>query len=364
MQNDEKGVKTPKRNRYWSVMLVGDHGRVIPFRHFKALIVGVGIILIGGLTASIVLGIVCSRQRQIMGDLSKNLAAIRAQVSKFRDEKDLCLTELIALKKQTGELPKTAPGVAVPLKERALKTTDPGKEKALKIQQEEPAKKAAAPVKWSADIRKFNVSYDNRQKILRAEFRIYNTSRPKKRLSGRTVVVFKEQGDPPNHWAAVPLVPVRDGKPVGGNGKTFKINNFRTEKFKVLRGKDSAEFNTASIYIYNEQGKLIANQDQPFNVDYAPPAPAKPVAPKPVVDPEPSPVSPDVRQVGDPLPPQTQSDDSVPPVTPSSPAQSPQQESVNPADDNSRAEPVDPVIPPTIDKTPATEAKPAIEGGE
>jgi hypothetical protein len=280
-------------------MLVGEHGRVIPFRHFKALIVGVGVVLILSLCALILLGVLYTRQHGRISKLQEDLEQMRVQSTKFRDEKDLYLTRLKALQMKTGVLPQKPAEAPPAVAEKSQPPTDAKKppaagkvaEKAApeakEVQKKNPVPKAEPRVNWSADIRNFKASYDNRQGVLTAEFRIYNTSRPKKRLSGRTVVVFKAIGDPPSRWAVVPKVPLQNEKPVGKEGRAFRIRNYQTERFKTLRRKKSPKYEIAAVYIFEEQGGgLIGNKELPFNVDYSPPPPPKPVVAPPKAEPE------------------------------------------------------------------------------
>ena len=234
MDTNEKGTRKSGRSRYWSVMLVGDHGRVIPFRHFKALTFGVSIVLLLSLSALILLAVLYTRQRGQVERLQTDLEQMRVQNTKFRDEKDLYLTQLIALQKQTGapaqKPPDAAQGKAEggPPAEEAEETSaveEPAPE-VEEVKKETPEPAAEPSVQWSADIRDFKVSYDNRQGVLTAQFRIYNTSRPKKRLSGRTVAIFKAIGDPSSRWALVPEVPLEKEIPLGKKGRPrFKGQN-------------------------------------------------------------------------------------------------------------------------------------------
>jgi hypothetical protein len=326
VETNEKGARKTGRSRYWSVMLVGDHGRVIPFRHFKALIVGVGVVLVLSLCALILLGVLYTGQRGQIVHLQAQVEQLRTQSTKIRDEKDLYLTELIALQKQTGTLPQKPADAPEAIAEDGPPPADvkvpPASEKAApepetaapqteEVKKEGPVQKPEPPVHWSADIRRFNVSYDNRQGAVTAEFRIYNTSRPKKRLKGRTVVVFKAIGDPPSQWAIVPAVPLDKEIPLGNQGRPFNIRNYQTERFKTLRRNNSPRYEIAAVYIFADPGgELIGNKELPFNVDYSPPAPPKPVVapPKPAVE-SPKPVV---------TPPETES------VKPSAPTQAPQ----------------------------------------
>jgi hypothetical protein len=371
-------------------MLVGDQGRVIPFRHFKALTFGVSIVLILSLCALILLGVLYTRQNGQIDRLQENLEQLRAQNTKFRDEKDLYLTQLIALKKQSGTLPQKPakadqlsaeggpPSVAVedmPASEKAAPEPE-------EMKPEPPAPSPEPPVKWSADIRNFQVSYDNRQGALSARFRVYNTSRPKKRLVGKIVVVFKAIGDPPGRWAIEPEVPLNDEIPVGKNGRVFNIRNYQTETFKTLRRNDSPKYDLSAVYVFSaKSGELIGKKELPFNVDYSPPAPVKPavVAPKPVPE----------KPSGPPEVPQTQTTESdqlqpaeseaahsdpstgQPPdsiTTPDSPVGQPSpatptgQERPEPRIESNDNQPPEPGTSESIPQTPAPETKPAQEG--
>jgi hypothetical protein len=386
---DEKGNKTPKRDRYWSIMLVGDHGRVIPFRHFKALAIGICLVLILSLAALAGLGFFYRHQHHQLIALQKSLHQTDVQISKLRDEKDLCLTEMMAMKKQTGELSPALSAdttKAAPEKpQAAAKTEEKEKIDKTKISTSAPtptpAKVAKTEVKWAAEIRNFKVTYDNRQQILRAEFRLYNTSIPKHALAGRTVLVFKHQEDAPINWAVVPSVPIRDGKPLGDNGKTFRINNFRTEHFAAYRRNGASEYDTASIFVFSEHGELIAHSEMPFQVDYTAPKPATHTEPKPHETPEKSPIpaAETSKSPADAQAPQTSGQ--VAP-TPPGPQTVPQRDETITSEPPPQGEPANPDTllnpdqpgqtqtdaepekSPAVIPAPAAEPKPAPEGGQ
>jgi hypothetical protein len=371
-------------------MLVGDHGRVIPFRHFKALTVGVGIVLILSLCALILLGVLFTRQREQIGTLQKDLEQMRAQSTKFRDEKDLYMTQLKVLQMQTGALPQKpaektqtmAEDSPPPAESNESPAAEKASPKAQEAKKEVPVQVAKPQVRWSADIRNFEVSYDNRQGVLTAKFRIYNTSRPKKRLSGRTVVVFKAIGDPPSHWAIVPAVPLHKETPVGKKGRFFRIRNYQTERFKTLRRKNSPKYDLAAVYIFSDrEGELISNKELPFNVDYSPPAPAKPVVAPPKPEPVRSTGPPQIQPAEDAAPKHGAPGDSIspdstptngelpstmkPPESPSAPpgqATPPGEEQPKSQLDSDDKEPPEPGALETIPQTPAAEPKPAQEG--
>jgi uncharacterized coiled-coil protein SlyX len=292
---DDRSVK---RDRYWSVMLVGDHGRIIPFRRFKGIAISVVVGLILAVLVIAGLSIAYMLQAGTIDELEAAVEESTRQIAKLRNEKDLLLTKMViddkkqsdrndgdpaesgALAQGKAETP-TAKVTPKPEKQPVVATIKPSSEP-------KPASKKtpAQPVKFNADVRRVNIDYQSKRNLLRCDFRIYNTSKPKKALAGRTVVVLKNMDEPPIKWLAVPSVQLADGVPNGKDGKFFKINNYRTMKLRAYGLKPPVRFNTASIYVYTNEGSLLFNRQIPINIDVPSPPPPKPapVSPKPSAD--------------------------------------------------------------------------------
>ncbi len=320
MSNEVNGKSAPKKDRYWSVMLVGDRGRVIPFRHFKGIALTVCCISFLLLVAIIVMSILYINQGRKLASLNSKLEEAQLQNSKLRDEKDLYLTKLMLTQKQEKKAAETPKSDQPP----ALAESKP-EEKKEKVEAEAQVKpvapvekKAAAAkppapkVQWKADIRRFSVSYDTAQEVLKAQFRVYNTSRPKKRLSGRSVVVFKVQDEPPVKWIPVPRVQLNTGEPSGTRGQSFRVKNYLTMKFRAYRQKAPIQFNAATVYIFGEDGKMLASKDFAFKIETPPPPP-----PPPKKQPAPSPPAVTKEQPAETTAPPAvkPSQDKVPPAT-------------------------------------------------
>ena len=308
--------------KFDDLMLVGEQGQVFPFQRFKNLakvVVG-GLILC--LILAVVLGALLVRSQHRFSKLKNDLEGTRQQLAKLRDEKDLLLTQIVIKKKQNSAAQpltdQNKPPKAARHQDTAAQVDTPEKTTAGRL----PTKKARPPkpsetvaVKFGADARRLKVSYQAERSLLSLSFRVYNTSKPKAPLAGRTVVVFKNQDDPPIKWLVVPRMQLVDGKPDGKKGKAFKINNYRTEKFRAYGQKPPIRYNMATVYIFSSNGKLLLSKDHSFKIE-AKPAP-KPVipAPKPVkekpklpaapVKPEPPVVEPEPKE------PTAQGDDAV-----------------------------------------------------
>ena len=288
MSSEDKG----KRDRYWSVMLVGDHGRVIPFRHFKGLAITLCVGFILMLIAIIVMAILYTHQMKKLTTLHSRLTEVQQQNSKLRDEKDLYLTRLM-LKENKRTFKSEKPASTKPAEAPA---PDPVKVKKEIKEPQKPAPKPKKPApvvkqpiknKWMADIRNFSVSYDARQEMLKAQFRIYNTSKPKNPLSGRSVIVFKVVDEPSIKWLTVPQVQLQDGKPPADKGQPFQIRNYFTMRFRAYRQKAPIQYNAATAYVYSSEGKLLASKDLAFKIKAPPLEKKEAPKPEPVVDKKP-----------------------------------------------------------------------------
>lgn len=289
--------KSAQRNNSWSIMLVGDNGRIIPFRRFKGMLIAAMAFMLIIIAVAVVLGVLYAAQAGKINGLTADLADVRDQAVKLRDENHLLKTQLEyqkLLNKSPKKEAKKAPVPPAPEKKIAEAEkappapAKPVEKLAPKI--ERPKAAAPKPIELGAEARRFKVTYQPNQQVLKAVFRIYNTSKPKKRLAGRIVVVFKNPDDPPIKWVTVPRVQLIDGMPSGQRGQTFQINNYRTVEFKAFRQKAPVRLNTASVYVFSKDGDMIYSKDFGFNIAYRPPAKPKstpPAAPakKPVAPP-------------------------------------------------------------------------------
>jgi low affinity Fe/Cu permease len=266
----------PKRQRYWSVMLVGEHGRVIPFRHFKAIAITMVVTLVLSLAGVTVQSVRYAQQSRNIIRLQDELGELKAQTALLRNEKDVLLTKMVIDRVQTIDPDQAqasedkqgkAPSVA---KEERGSTSPPPAPSATVFAA---PKAAESPrVRWQADIRQFELNYQQDRERLQASFRIYNTSTPKRALSGTVVTVFRNRGDASVQWLTVPAVSLQDGKPSAKGGQSFRINNYRTMEFNAERQKLPLEYDTATVFVFEDEGALLLERDFPLAIAFQLPA--------------------------------------------------------------------------------------------
>jgi hypothetical protein len=259
-------------------MLVGEHGRIIPFRHFKATAIAIVVTLVLSLAGVTVQSVRYAQQSRNIIRLQDELGDLKAQTALLRNEKDILLTKMVIDSVQTivpvpdearaiENKGHKAPSAAKEDIEASLSPPAPGAAASA-------APKATAPsrVRWQADIRQFELKYQQGQKRLQASFRIYNTSKPKQALSGTVVTVFRNKVDASVQWLTVPAVPLQDGKPSAKGGQTFRINNYRTMEFSAERQKLPLGYDTATVFVFEDEGTLLLERDFPLAIDFQLPA--------------------------------------------------------------------------------------------
>lgn len=295
-------------------MLVGDHGRIIPFRRFKGIAIAALAIVVIAVSALIVLTFMYKHQSVAMAQLQGELDQVRQQAGQLRDEKDVLLAQLVIRQKMDpkeistalGEVPQAKPESEVPPPPPEVKpspvqaeaTAEPVKVESPAEKPEPPPKPKLEPVRVAlgAEIQQFKAAYRLDRSLLQANFRIYNRNKPREQLSGKSVVIFKNQEDPQTKWFPIPTVILTNGMPDGTQGKDFSIRNYRTMDFKAYGIKPPVKFNTVVVMVFSDDGTLILTKEFEVDIDVQAlpvpvekPVPAPPEAPLPETSVPPSP---------------------------------------------------------------------------
>ncbi len=265
-------------NRYWSLMIVGEHGQVISMQRVKPLIWMVAVCLVVACLVAAVAVYFYLDQRQKVAGLEKRIKEMEYNLEAVKDEKDILMAKLVIAQQQNRKLLEGSADSQVDEAKgsQTFRQGDsPDKALAAGARQKTAAgssgtvntgDKSAAQVAPAVDIQRFQVTYDPMDQVLKAVFRIINVSRPKVGVSGRVVVVFKTTGSPPIKWRATPRVKLVDGEPDGKRGKSFRINNFKTMTFRAYDVSLPVVYDTAAVYVFDRQGKLLLQREFEFTL--------------------------------------------------------------------------------------------------
>ncbi len=272
--NSERKRSSRHSNRYWSLMIVGEHGQVISMQKIKPLIIIAAVLLVISVLTTAVSLYLYFGQKQKAQVAGQELYNLERNLEALKEEKDILMAKLVISQQQNRKLLRQdrpvekndKPGVDTsPIKKN--KAVQDGSQvvsssnKANKTRQ-----KQSEAVKLAVDIQGFQVTYDPMEQILKATFRVVNSSRPKVSVYGKAVVVFKATGTPPIKWLACPRVKLIDGSPNGRRGKSFRINNFKHMAFIAPRVPMPVPYDMASVYVFDRKGGLLMHQEFEFSL--------------------------------------------------------------------------------------------------
>lgn len=291
-----------KGQRYWSIMLVGEHGRVIPFRRFKEIAIAVIGIAFLSLAALVVIAYLYMQQGKTIGRLQGDLDAARRQAAQLKDEKDVLHAKLVIYEiqntpeaahktsAQATQKPKTQESSTPLVQNTAPQTAAVEPTPAVEIKAAEATSPSKPSVNWAVDLQKLEANFDAGRELLKISVHVVNNSVPKKSFAGRMAVVLKQTGDPPAKWIVMPSVPLTEGKPSGNNGQAFSVQNYRTMDFKFYKQRAPIVYDTAAVFVYSTNGELLLARDFHFKIEVkSTPEPKMEVAPTPQAVPETTP---------------------------------------------------------------------------
>jgi len=215
METSQGRSENSRRNfwtgRHWTLMFIGDHGKVITLKHFKGLVV-----------TGFIIAMAAEDDAIFAGSIEK---------------------------KTVGQ-----PAVKAPVEEK--------NRAAVRQQGNKPAQVAVSGPQLRVAIENFKVLPVTGSRNLHVQFKLKNTSANSQRVSGHAIVILKGEQVEQSRWLSIPRIPLVDGKPTGSHrGYPFGINYFRTMKFTARTPSFPERYKTASVYVYTRAGKLLLEQD-------------------------------------------------------------------------------------------------------
>jgi hypothetical protein len=296
-----------KNHRRWTLMLIGDHGKVIELKHIRWLIVGTVLLLSGAFLAAALLFLANQKLSGANDNLRRSLETSRAQVKKVGQQTELLMAQLAlaearakdpsrqeispppdipdpvdmtgadaqpSVKEEApGQVadkssPQSAQQSAVKPKPEAARGPQSGAEK--KPESAVAAKPAPAPPGSGAagevvmvEIDGLKLSRPPGSGTVKLEFKVRNVSPAGQRIEGRVLAILKGDNLPPDRWIPIPSVKLVDGRPAEVRGHRFAINNWRTMRMQSSFSGDLEPFNLVEIYVYAMDGKIWLRELEP-----------------------------------------------------------------------------------------------------
>lgn len=253
MKNSSEIPKTVKRDRRWTLMFIGDRGKTIHFKNFKAVVMITLVVLL--MTGAVAGGFYYLYQEETKKNigLQKDMENLRQVITSLNNEKDILMARLVVAESRVEEkLAKVDEGQTEKNPEKVSQVSSQP-DIGLQITPSEPP--------LSVDVEDFIVFHEPDINTLRIQYKVKNVGSKESPVSGKTVVVLKNTDDEPNKWLSLPSVPLVSGKPTGQWGRSFSIFNFRTMRFKVNDQPGPDRFNTATVFVFSLTGDLLLEKD-------------------------------------------------------------------------------------------------------
>ena len=263
--NLDKIKKARRRgtDRRWTLLFIGDHGNVITIKRFKTIIVAAGCLFLLVFVLLIALYYSHEKNQRKHAELQQRFEGSKKQIETLRHEKEILMARLVVAESK--------------IKERAVENQQPEKIQIVAKPADtkpkpapQPPKKAAAPAENQQDeaqkvmrvtVDSFSVSRDSANTNIKAQFKVRNASIGYEQAAGHAVIILKGADLEEYQWLVMPSVAIADNKPTGRRGKNFSIKRFRTMSFTGRAPKHADQFQTAVVYVFAKDGKLLLERD-------------------------------------------------------------------------------------------------------
>ncbi|MCU0603668.1 MAG: hypothetical protein MUC33_13525 [Desulfobacterales bacterium] len=267
----DEGRGGPARRR-WTVLFIGDHGKVVAFKRIKTVVGLTLAALVAALAAVAVLLVVNQRLHGRGRDLQQRLEESRRQIESLSHEKDLLTAHVFLVETKMKE---TLSGVGRPagdLKrtpaepEKRAASTPPPTEAAAEenadgaAETASPGPEARPPIN-SGDavaVEGFGAKYNPVRQSIDIKYKLVASSPGRKPVAGHVIVVFKGERVDPEAWLAMPRVELPKGRPSGAQkGYTFSISHSKAFAQTLPVPKSIPGFTTAVLYVFSHEGQLM-----------------------------------------------------------------------------------------------------------
>ncbi len=280
----------------WTVLLIGDLGKIVSFRIGKPLLVALTACIAVILTVVICSVVSYNSIRLENKELTKDLDTLRVKLGTAGNAKEKALVGLVAHEASAKDTPKKAgtasvrkakdvasiikkpkPAVTQTAKEKPPETPEPAAaQTARKEESETPSPAEEAPQTTRAEKDKVeppassaNIVVNNLEIWRKADgnafkfkFSLKKVHGGSGKIAGHTFVVLKpEEGSREATIRAFPWSPLKDGMPaIIKRGQYFSITRFKFVSGTFADVSTMEHFKTATVYVYSDTGELLVEE--------------------------------------------------------------------------------------------------------
>ena len=273
--------------RSWTVLFIGDHGKVIAFKRIKILLALAGAAFLLSIAAVCVLVVVNQTLHRRTTELQQGLEASAQAIRDLRHDRDLLTAHAVLVETKMREtlagVSRSPAAVLEPVRAGAADKTppqpNPGRTGEASVSGKSPRVSSdlaavRVPVGTGDGVaaEDLEIRYHRGSNTLELRFKIANTSPGRKSLNGHAVAVLKGSRLEPTERTAMPSVGLTKGRPSGRQpGYRFSISHSKTFIQTMPAPRDLPAYDAAILYLFSSAGELLTARE--FPVDLSPSAP-------------------------------------------------------------------------------------------
>lgn len=274
--------KARKRPRQWTLMMVSDDGEVRTARPKKGLRNLLLVLLAVSLAAAAAFFFLWDRSRAENEQLRKTVAAYQGRLASMGVDKEE-MSALLAVYRPSTEPPAGTPEEIPPEPE----TAPPDRSSPAPAPEPEAGEETgpappvgapmasyddAAPLVSPVGIEDFETTLGELSGALTVAFKVTNIDPDVEKAEGHVILVLRPEADGAiGGGLALPPVTLIGGRPAGNEkGQAFSITNFKRIRFTAGGETRPERFRTATVFVFNDEGKLLMEEDFPIRIDTNP----------------------------------------------------------------------------------------------
>jgi len=280
--------KPTRKNKRWTLLFVGDQGKVVTIRWFRWIVILWASLLVLAATVSGTLYYLYRHARNEIVSLERSLDTIQQQIVGLRNDKEVLMAQLVVSEtdmerlrarlgpKQVEKAPGDRSEDRTKKEPRSNSQVTQQREAAVSglegklLSGDPPADSVAQENDLKVSVEEFNVSHEDSSSTFRAQFILRNTGPDSNLVSGYTAVILKKLDTQPDKWLTLPTLKLAAGVPTGDKkGQYFSIARFKTVRFMVVSRMDPRQFNTATVYVFDANKNLLLEKNFSLNIQEA-----------------------------------------------------------------------------------------------
>jgi len=276
-------TKALKRTRRWTLIFVGNDGRIVNIRMFRGWITISAVVVLMGAVAAFGFYFLYQSARDENKRLRSSLGVTQQEVKSLRHQKDILMARLVVAG-SNAELNVKANVSKAQVKDNVIALQDPPVQK-VQIEAKHDADnadkndmaefrkdpdKSTVPVQPqkppSVGVEDLTVSFDSYSNSLKVEFVVRKMDPDLQSVSGRTFAILKPDETDDRKWFALPAVALVAGKPVRPKqGQFFGIARFKPIRLEAKNLSLLNPYKYATIFVFSTSGDLVL--EKTFNIE-------------------------------------------------------------------------------------------------